>query len=246
MPSASPSGASSSPSSRSNSLPGDSDSSSSSNSDGQTGSDLPGSQSSASSGGRDTATGDLVNGRPVGSQGAGDYSLDTLPDGVLSGRDGTANSPSTSPGSSTNAGTSANGAGVLTSAERAAVLDERLRRGYEDFDGFILDERARAQTESNAAGSMVIGTADSGLGGSGNASASSNAANQSGILETSQNTVSSPARSETFPPPQDIPTGRDDDVVARQLREAAMSEPDAQLREKLWQEYRNYTGTGDQ
>jgi len=35
---------------------------------------------------------------------------------------------------------------------------------------------------------------------------------------------------------------RDDDVVARQLREAAESEPDPQLREKLWYEYRRYVG----
>lgn len=41
-------------------------------------------------------------------------------------------------------------------------------------------------------------------------------------------------------PPADIPDGRDDDVVARQLREAAMAETDPELREKLWQEYRNY------
>jgi hypothetical protein len=40
--------------------------------------------------------------------------------------------------------------------------------------------------------------------------------------------------------PADIPDGSDDDVVARQLREAAMKETDPELREKLWQEYRNY------
>ena len=32
--------------------------------------------------------------------------------------------------------------------------------------------------------------------------------------------------------------------TARQLREAAMREPDPELREKLWDEYRNYTGLG--
>ena len=37
-------------------------------------------------------------------------------------------------------------------------------------------------------------------------------------------------------------SGDDDDVVARQLREAAMREPDPQLREKLWDEYRKYKG----
>lgn len=42
------------------------------------------------------------------------------------------------------------------------------------------------------------------------------------------------------PPPADIPSGDDDDVVARQIREAAMREQDPELREKLWQEYRKY------
>jgi hypothetical protein len=40
--------------------------------------------------------------------------------------------------------------------------------------------------------------------------------------------------------PPDIPDGKDDDVVARQLREAAESEQDPELREKLWDEYRRY------
>lgn len=41
-------------------------------------------------------------------------------------------------------------------------------------------------------------------------------------------------------PPPDIGDGKDDDIVARQLREAAESEPDPELREKLWDEYRRY------
>jgi len=45
--------------------------------------------------------------------------------------------------------------------------------------------------------------------------------------------------------PEDIPDGSDDDVVARQLREAAEKETDPELREKLWEEYRRYkAGTG--
>ena len=42
--------------------------------------------------------------------------------------------------------------------------------------------------------------------------------------------------------PPDIPNGRNDDIVARQLREAAMKEKDPALREKLWEEYRKYKG----
>ncbi|HNC69260.1 MAG TPA: hypothetical protein PKZ77_02120, partial [Pseudomonadales bacterium] len=46
----------------------------------------------------------------------------------------------------------------------------------------------------------------------------------------------------TAPVPPDIPDGNADDVVARQIREAAMKEKDPELREKLWDEYRKYTG----
>jgi hypothetical protein len=40
--------------------------------------------------------------------------------------------------------------------------------------------------------------------------------------------------------PPDIPDGSDDDVVARQLREAAEKETDPELKKKLWEEYRKY------
>ena len=40
--------------------------------------------------------------------------------------------------------------------------------------------------------------------------------------------------------PQGLPDGSDDDVVARQIREAAEKETDPELRKKLWEEYRKY------
>lgn len=40
--------------------------------------------------------------------------------------------------------------------------------------------------------------------------------------------------------PPDIPDGSDDDVVARQLREAAEKETNPELRARLWEEYRRY------
>jgi hypothetical protein len=43
-----------------------------------------------------------------------------------------------------------------------------------------------------------------------------------------------------FPAPEGTPTGVDDDVVARQLREAAETEKDPELRTRLWEEYRKY------
>jgi len=40
--------------------------------------------------------------------------------------------------------------------------------------------------------------------------------------------------------PEDVGDGSDDDVVARQLREAAQKETDPELKAKLWEEYRRY------
>ena len=40
--------------------------------------------------------------------------------------------------------------------------------------------------------------------------------------------------------PEDIPDGQDDDIVARQLREAALAETNKDLQAKLWEEYRRY------
>ena len=42
--------------------------------------------------------------------------------------------------------------------------------------------------------------------------------------------------------PEDIPMTADDDIIARQLREAALAEEDPELRERLWEEYRKYRG----
>ena len=37
-----------------------------------------------------------------------------------------------------------------------------------------------------------------------------------------------------------IPDAKDDDIIARQLRESAMKETDPELKEKLWKEYEDY------
>ena len=42
--------------------------------------------------------------------------------------------------------------------------------------------------------------------------------------------------------PDDIEVIIDDDIVAKQLREAALAEDDPELRERLWDEYRKYKG----
>ncbi|MGV3593059.1 MAG: hypothetical protein ACO1PZ_15330 [Gammaproteobacteria bacterium] len=181
----------------------------------------------------------------------------------LPGADGTGSMPSTGmPGSNGGLGRAGSGNGPMTTAERRAVLDGRLEEGYAVFDGMILGERERAQRDADAAGSGVMGTgagaggqdgeggAESGAGGQGDspiviASNGASRGSGAGVMASgpgregefdAENAVA------TYPVPEDIPSGDDDDVVARQLREAAMREPDPELREKLWDEYRKYTG----
>ena len=93
----------------------------------------PGFEQIGSPGDRDSSTGDISeqsgnnsSNLPSRSGQSGDYTLDTLPNGVLSGD------------------TSETG-GPMTAAERARVLDEELRKGYETFGGFILSERESAE-----------------------------------------------------------------------------------------------------
>ena len=50
--------------------------------------------------------------------------------------------------------------------------------------------------------------------------------------------------SEIIPIPDDIDDGQGDDIVLRQIRDAAIKERDPILREKLWDEYRRIKGQG--
>ena len=144
---------------------------------------------------------------------------------------------------------------VITASERRAALDARLNEGFAEFDGMILGERERVQAEADEAGSDVMSNGGAGAGsGDGEpggplivASAPSGSTG-GGVMPAGnanrEGDFSNTSPQETFETPDDIPSGNDDDVVARQLREAAMREPDPELRERLWDEYRAYTGLG--
>lgn len=147
---------------------------------------------------------------------------------------------------------------VMTAAERRAALDARLDEGFAEFDGMILGERERVQAQADEAGSGVMSGGGSGSGeGNGQAPgrsggplviASGPQTAGGGIVvptaDARQGDFDNTQNEELYPVPEDIPAGSNDDVVARQLREAAMREPDPELREKLWDEYRAYTGIG--
>jgi len=146
-----------------------------------------------------------------------------------------------------------------TNADRTAMMIGQLNGSLGEFDERLLREQDRVKARATPS--------DNGGGGGGNSGAANNAtgegqtdqaesdaqgAEQSG--ESSQtagqagqsgdrnrkgtNGQATPGnRAGT---PDDIPDGRDDDVVARQLREAAEKEQDPQLKARLWDEYRRY------
>lgn len=163
----------------------------------------------------------------------------------------------TSTGSVTGSGPGSardSGPGVLTSGEQVAILDGELERGMGEFDAMILEQqtaRRRAQREQGrqepvqtaSAGGVIAaqGGKESGQeGGFGRATGSGSYSVGGGMGGVGAGRV--PPDTAKYPPPADIPSGNDDDVVARQLREAAMREADPAVREKLWAEYRKYKG----
>ena len=109
------------------------------------------------------------------------------------------------------------------------------------------EQRAAARAQAAKRPPTPIGSANSGSAGQGNGSYENGTADAGGYTAGGGMGGAAvggrvPQNTAKYPPPTDIPNGNNDDVVARQLREAAMREPDPAVRERLWDEYRKYTG----
>jgi hypothetical protein len=153
-----------------------------------------------------------------------------------------------------------------TPAERTDVLDAELLEGLGAFDEKLLREQARvkaqvpraagngtpggvggtAGAEGEAGESGAAGGAAAGGATAGGATTRTGGESTAGGVERPAGSAGGAGRPATASgQPADIPDGSDDDVVARQLREAAEKETDPALKEKLWEEYRKYKqGTG--
>jgi len=141
-----------------------------------------------------------------------------------------------------------------TTGEHTRSLDTELQRSLGEFDEKLLQEQARVRAQApgsaasrvsgGAGGESANGTAEKpGSRAAGKAAGGSSGPTQQGSAEAGQSTVNPPGTGRPTPvskPPADIPDGSDDDVVARQLREAAEQERDPELQKKLWDEYRKY------
>ena len=212
-------------------------------SQGQGTSDNDGAENSAE-GNEGSGRGDQVAQGTDGGAGTGGEGDD--PDGA-DGDAGAQNSPGTRASGGMESDMGANG--PLTSAERVAILDRQLEESTRDFDGIIYDEEQRqreaARERAATNQSTVTSAEDSEAGGGeepdfGGGMASAGTGSVGGGI--GGRSGAPPPDGAKYPPPVDIPNGNDDDVVARQLREAAMREADPEVREKLWNEYRKYKG----
>lgn len=146
-----------------------------------------------------------------------------------------------------------------TPDERIQALERELQASYGEHDAMLGEHQARTRAEAAAiaaqrgpatpAAEPDQGGLYEGLPGFGPAPAPpdtgegmpTETANGSAVGgQTTRPSVATGGQPGGGRVPADIPDGRDDDIVARQLREAAQMEKDPALREKLWDEYRKY------
>lgn len=142
----------------------------------------------------------------------------------------------------------------MTEAERNAAWDQSFDVALGDFDKRLGREQTELEKERAAGGGAGVGRGgkDGGAGGAGGATGAPpqmpgevSGGSETGVANAGAmpggggigNPTSSGPR---YPAPPGMPDGANDDVVARQLREAAEKEADPELRTKLWEEYRKY------
>jgi hypothetical protein len=141
-----------------------------------------------------------------------------------------------------------------TAAERKARLEGTLEESVGGFDEVLADEQREISTVGRntegfggtgggGAGSGKVGLgkqATGGVEGSGGGAGGG----VGGVVEPQEPpeaTVGGLSEEEIKSrTPDDIPDLVSEDIVAKQLREAALSEEDPVLRERLWEEYRLY------
>jgi hypothetical protein len=138
--------------------------------------------------------------------------------------------------------------GEQTSAEKTADLEAELFSGISEFDEMLLreQERIKAATPHAGDGEGGGGSGDGESGEGGGAGTAGEGDEQLADSHGGSPTYGGGAGPGSTQPqgkngaPPGTPDGSDDDVVARQLREAAEKEADPVLKQKLWEEYRKY------
>jgi hypothetical protein len=177
-----------------------------------------------------------TGGGPGGAGGEAGANCEQGPPGGVGGMEGT--------------GECAGGVGEIpgeTEAERKARLEGELDKSVGGFDEVLAEE----QREISTVGRDTEGFGG-GAGGGGGVGLGKQATG--GIEGTGEQVARAESPGSGSTPsidsmseeelakrtPEDIPDLVSEDIVAKQLREAALAEDDPVLRERLWEEYRNY------
>ena len=139
-------------------------------------------------------------------------------------------------------------------SERAEQLGEELDKSVGDFDEALGEEQRQVSSvgrdtegfgdgSSGSGGSISLGEQEAGASSGGGAGAGGGAGGAAGSEESQAGPLDGMSDQEIQArTPDDIEVNAFDDIVARQLREAALAEDDPELRERLWEEYRKYSG----
>jgi len=123
------------------------------------------------------------------------------------------------------------------SAENQAIAQRAASGGGESSSSSSGGSEGGDNASGQQSGNKSQNQAASGGGGGGGAGAPQGDREVGGVSAGDQQ-----GDAEIVPIPEDIGDGRNDDIVLRQIREAAMNERDPKLREKLWDEYRRIRG----
>lgn len=135
--------------------------------------------------------------------------------------------------------------------ERRRRLEGELEKSVGDFDGELGEEQREISTVGRntegfgggggGGGGVDIGRqGGGGVQGTGEGADTGEAAGGGGGSTPSVAGMDDEQIKERTP--SDIPDLVSEDIVAKQLREAALAEDDPVLRERLWDEYRKYNG----
>jgi len=153
---------------------------------------------------------------------------------------------------------------IVTQQEKILMLDEKLEKSMAEFDNMFAVEIREIEAEKDelisemsdgkqSSSALAEDTSNSDSqpksasnsnedneGGPGEQSASGK--NNNYIVQSTSSQSSLPGEGKNMIIPEDIPSGESDDIIARQIREAAINEKNPKLKEKLWEEYRKYKG----
>jgi hypothetical protein len=139
-------------------------------------------------------------------------------------------------------------------ADRKARLEKTLDESVGGFDEVLGDEQREISTvgrntegfggSGGGAGTGRVGLGSQGAGGGGGGGSGAGAGEAGTVaMPPTEREASIGGLSEEeiqARTPDDIPDLVSEDIVAKQLREAALAETDPELRERLWEEYRSY------